>query len=170
MSTIQLTFPDGTVKEFPQGITALEVAKSIGPRLASDALVAKVDGRVVDLSSRIESSSPIQFVTSSSPEGLEVYRHSSAHLLAAAVLELFPDAHPGIGPPTETGFFYDFFREKPFTEDDLKKIEDEMRELVKADLPDRKSTRLNSSHPSISYAVFCLKKKNRAHHARAFIA
>ena len=135
MSTIQLTFPDGTVKEFPQGITALEVAKSIGPRLASDALVAKVDGRVVDLSSPIESSSPIQFVTPPSPEGLEVYRHSSAHLLAAAVLELFPDAHPGIGPPTETGFFYDFFREKPFTEDDLKNIEDEMRELVKADLP-----------------------------------
>ena len=135
MSTIQLTFPDGTVKEFPQGITALEVAKSIGPRLASDALVAKVDGRVVDLSSPIESSSPIQFVTPSSPEGLEVYRHSSAHLLAAAVLELFPDAHPGIGPPTETGFFYDFFREKPFTEDDLKKIEDKMRELVEADLP-----------------------------------
>ncbi|PYV25671.1 MAG: threonine--tRNA ligase [Acidobacteria bacterium] len=135
MSTIQLTFPDGTVKEFPQGITALEVAKSIGPRLASDALVAKVDGRVVDLSSPIESSSPIQFVTPPSPEGLEVYRHSSAHLLAAAVLELFPDAHPGIGPPTETGFFYDFFREKPFTEDDLKKIEDKMRELVKADLP-----------------------------------
>ncbi len=135
MSTIQLTFPDGTVKEFPQGITALEVAKSIGPRLASDALVAKVDGRLVDLSSPIESSSPIQFVTPSSPEGPEVYRHSSAHLLAAAVLELFPDAHPGIGPPTETGFFYDFFREKPFTEDDLKKIEDKMRELVKADLP-----------------------------------
>src|SRR5437773_607659 len=96
MSTIQLTFPDGTVKEFPQGITALEVAKSIGPRLASDALVAKVDGRVVDLSSPIESSSPIQFVTPSSPEGLEVYRHSSAHLLAAAVLELFPDAHQGL--------------------------------------------------------------------------
>ena len=135
MSTIQLTFPDGTVKEFPQGITALEVAKSIGPRLASDALVAKVDGRLVDLSSPIESSSPIQFVTPSSPEGPEVYRHSSAHLLAAAVLELFPDAHPGIGPPTETGFFYDFYREKPFTEDDLKKIEDKMRELVKADLP-----------------------------------
>ena len=135
MSTIQLTFPDGTVKEFPQGITALEIAKSIGPRLASDALVAKVDGRLVDLSSPIESSSPIQFVTPSSPEGPEVYRHSSAHLLAAAVLELFPDAHPGIGPPTETGFFYDFFREKPFTEDDLKKIEDKMRELVKADLP-----------------------------------
>ncbi|HKS97644.1 MAG TPA: threonine--tRNA ligase [Terriglobia bacterium] len=77
----------------------------------------------------------MQFVTPSSPEGLQVYRHSSAHLLAAAVLELFPDAHPGIGPPTDTGFFYDFFREKPFTEDDLKRIEEKMRELVKADLP-----------------------------------
>jgi threonyl-tRNA synthetase len=135
MSTIQLTFPDGAVKEFPQGVTALEVARSLGPRLASEALVAKVDGRVVDLSSRIESSAPIQFVTPPSAEGLEVYRHSSAHLLAAAVLELFPDAHPGIGPPTETGFFYDFYREKPFTEDDLKTIEAKMRELVKADLP-----------------------------------
>src|SRR5207249_10956711 len=117
MSTIQLTFPDGTVKEFPQGITALEVAKSIGPRLASDALVAKVDGRVVDLSSRIESSSPIQFVTSSSPDGLEVYRHSSAHPLAPAVLERFPDPHPCIRPPTHTRFFYVFFLENPFTHD-----------------------------------------------------
>src|SRR5207249_8918183 len=135
MSTIQLTFPDGTVKEFPQGITALEVAKSIGPRLASDALVAKVDGRLVDLSSPIESSSPIQFVTPSSPEGPEVYRHSSAHLLAAAVLELFPDAHPGIGPPTETGFFYDFYRDKPFTQDDLAKLEAKMKELAQADIP-----------------------------------
>src|SRR5438874_845202 len=135
MSTIQLTFPDGTVKEFPQGITALEVAKSIGPRLASDALVAKVDGRYVDLSSPIQSSAPIQFATPSSPEALEIYRHSSAHLLAAAVLELFPDAHPGVGPPTESGFFYDFHRERPFTEDDLQKIEAKMRELAQADLP-----------------------------------
>ncbi len=134
MPPIQLTFPDGTSKEFPQGITALEVAKSIGPRLAGDALVAKLNGRLVDLSSPIESSAPIQFITPTMPEALEVYRHSSAHLLAAAVLELFPDAHPGIGPPTETGFFYDFYREKPFTEDDLKKIEEKMRELVRADL------------------------------------
>src|SRR5205809_4307692 len=135
MPNIQLTFPDGTVKEFPQGTTALEVAQSIGPRLATEALVAKLDGRLLDLAAPLESGGPIQFVTPKSPEGLEVYRHSSAHLLAAAVLELFPDAHPGIGPPTETGFFYDFFREKPFTEDDLKKIEDKMRELVEADLP-----------------------------------
>ena len=115
MPNIQLTFPDGTLKEFPQGITALEVAKTIGPRLATEALVAKIDGRLVDLTTPLESSGPIQFITPKSPESLEVYRHSSAHLLAAAVLELFPDAHPGVGPPTESGFYYDFYRERPFT-------------------------------------------------------
>src|SRR5512143_3334763 len=99
MSTVKVTFPDGKSKEFPQGTTALEVAKSIGPRLANDALVAKVDGNLVDLTYPIEKDAPVQFVTPSSPEGLEVYRHSSAHLLAAAVLEVFPDAHPGVGPP-----------------------------------------------------------------------
>jgi len=135
MSNVQLTFPDGATKEFPQGVTALEVAKSIGPRLASDALVAKVDSRLIDLQSPIEASGPIQFITPSSPEGLEVYRHSTAHLLAAAVTELFPDAHPGIGPATESGFYYDFYREKSFTEEDLAKIEAKMRELQKADLP-----------------------------------
>jgi threonyl-tRNA synthetase len=135
MSTVLITFPDGTSKEFPQGVTALEVAKSLGTRLAAEAVAAKVDGRLVDLSSPIEASGPVLIITPSSPEALEIYRHSAAHLLAAAVAELFPDAHPGIGPPTETGFFYDFYREKPFTEDDLKKIEEKMRELSVADLP-----------------------------------
>jgi threonyl-tRNA synthetase len=135
MQTIQITFPDGATKEFPRGTTALEVAKSIGPRLAAEALAAKVDSRLVDLSAPLESDSPIQFITPSSPEGLEIYRHSTAHLLAAAVTELYPDAHPGIGPATESGFYYDFNREKPFTEDDLKKIEEKMRELARADLP-----------------------------------
>ncbi len=135
MANIELTFPDGTTREYPEGVTAVDVAKSIGPRLAAEALVAKFDSRLVDLSAPLMSSGPIQFVTPGSPEGLEVYRHSSAHLLAAAVTELFPDAHPGIGPPTESGFFYDFYREKPFTEDDLKKIEARMHELVKKDLP-----------------------------------
>jgi len=135
MPNVQLTFPDGTTKEFPQGVTALEVAKAIGPQLAAEALVARVDGRLIDLNSSIEASGPIQFITPASPEGLEVYRHSAAHLLAAAVTELFPDAHPGIGPPTESGFFYDFYREKSFTEEDLAKIEAKMRELQKADLP-----------------------------------
>jgi threonyl-tRNA synthetase len=135
MANIKVTFPDGASKEFPQGITALEVAKSIGPRLAADALAAKVDGRLVDLNYRLESDAPIQFITPNSPEGLEIYRHSSAHLLAAAVLELFPDAHPGVGPPTDNGFYYDFYREKPFTPEDLAKLEAKMQELVKADLP-----------------------------------
>ncbi len=134
MENIRLTFPDGQTREFPEGTTALEVAKSIGARLATEALVARLDGRLVDLSSPIKETAPIQFVTPKMAEGLEVYRHSSAHLLAAAVLELFPDAHPGIGPPTETGFFYDFYREKPFTEGDLKKLEEKMAELVQADL------------------------------------
>ena len=136
MPNVQLTFPDGNVKEYPAGVTAAEVAKSIGPRLAAEALVAKIDGRLIDLTTPIESSGPIQFITpSAGPEALQVYRHSSAHLLAAAVLEIFPDAHPGVGPPTETGFFYDFYREKPFTEEDLHRLEEKMRELVKADLP-----------------------------------
>ncbi len=135
MQNIQVTFPDGATKEFPRGTTALEVAKSIGPRLAADALAAKVDSRLVDLSSPLEADTPITFITPASPEGLEIYRHSTAHLLAAAVTELFPDAHPGIGPPTETGFFYDFNRDQPFTEDDLAKIEEKMRELARANLP-----------------------------------
>jgi threonyl-tRNA synthetase len=138
MPSILITFPDGTSKEFPQGVTALEVAKSLGSRLAAEAVAAKVDGRLVDLSLPIESNGPIQIITPSSPEALEIYRHSAAHLLAAAVIELFPDAHPGIGPATETGFFYDFYREKPFTEDDLKKIEEKMRELAQADLPNER--------------------------------
>lgn len=138
MPSILITFPDGTSKELPQGVTALEVARSLGPRLAAEAVAAKVDGRLVDLSFPIESSGPVQIITPSSPEALEIYRHSAAHLLAAAVTELFPDAHPGIGPPTETGFFYDFYREKPFTEDDLKKIEGKMRELAQADLPNER--------------------------------
>lgn len=135
MDSVQLTFPDGKSREFPRGTTALEVAKAIGPRLASEAVVAKVDGKLVDLASPISEPASIQFITSSMPEALEVYRHSSAHLLAAAVLDLFPDAHPGVGPPTETGFYYDFYRETPFTEDDLGKLERRMSEIVKADLP-----------------------------------
>jgi threonyl-tRNA synthetase len=135
MPNVQITFPDGTSKEFPQGVTALEVAKSLGPRLAAEAVAAKVDGRLVELSFPIESSGPVQIIAPPSPEALEIYRHSAAHLLAAAVTELFPDAHPGIGPPTESGFYYDFYREKSFTEEDLAKIEAKMRELQKADLP-----------------------------------
>ena len=134
MGNVQVTLPDGTHKEFPQGTTAREVAQSIGAGLAKVALAAKVDGSLVDLSTPLEADASFQVITPKSPEGLTIYRHSSAHLLAAAVLELFPDAHPGIGPPTDTGFFYDFYREKPFTEADLASIEAKMQELADADL------------------------------------
>ncbi len=138
MADLHITFPDGSVREYPQGTTALEVAKSIGPRLAAEALVAKQGERLIDLSTKLESDGPIQFITPPSAEGLEVFRHSTAHLLAAAVTDLFPDAHPGIGPPTETGFYYDFYREKPFTEDDLRKIEAKMQEIVQANVPNER--------------------------------
>jgi threonyl-tRNA synthetase len=135
MGNVKVTLPDGTEKEIPQGTTAREVAQSIGAGLAKVALAAKVDGTLVDLSAPLEADGAFQVITPNSPEGLMIYRHSSAHLLAAAVLELFPDAHPGIGPPTETGFFYDFYREKAFTEADLAQIEARMKELAEADIP-----------------------------------
>jgi threonyl-tRNA synthetase len=116
----------------------MEVAKSIGSRLAAEALAAKQGDQLIDLSTKLESDNPIQFITPSSAEALEIFRHSSAHLLAAAVTELFPDAHPGIGPATENGFYYDFYREKPFTEDDLGKIEAKMHELAQANLPNER--------------------------------
>jgi threonyl-tRNA synthetase len=135
---IHITFPDGASREFPQGVTALEVAKSIGSRLAAEALAAKQNDQLFDLSTKLERDGSIQFITPSSAEALEIFRHSSAHLLAAAVTELFPDAHPGIGPATENGFYYDFYREKPFTEDDLGKIEAKMHELAQANLPNER--------------------------------
>jgi len=138
MANIQISFPDGSIREFPQGTTALEVAQSIGPRLAADALAAKVGEELFDLATKLEAGGPIQFITPASLDALEIFRHSSAHLLAAAVTELFPDAHPGVGPATETGFYYDFYRETPFTEDDLKKIEAKMQELARANFPNER--------------------------------
>ena len=132
---IKISLPDGSTREFPKPVTPLEIAQSIGPGLARDALAARVDGELRDLASPIEKDSPVQIITPKSPEGLEIYRHSSTHLMAAAVKELFPDARPGVGPATETGFFYDFRREKAFTEADLEKIEQKMKELVAADIP-----------------------------------
>jgi threonyl-tRNA synthetase len=143
--SIHVKFPDGSTKEVAKGTTALEVAKSISPRLADAALAAKVtplapaaesaNGNLVDLTRPIEQDSELRILTERDPEALEVYRHSSAHLMAAAVLELFPETKLGHGPATENGFFYDFYREKPFTPEDLEKIEKKMQELVALDLP-----------------------------------
>src|SRR6266849_1199427 len=131
--TINIKLPDGSEKSLPKGATALDVASAISPRLASAALAAKVDGTVVDLNRPIEQDAEVRILTEKDPESLEVFRHSSAHVLATAVLELFPETKLGHGPPTESGFFYDFYRPTPFTPEDLIKLEARMQEIVKRD-------------------------------------
>ncbi|HXA68501.1 MAG TPA: threonine--tRNA ligase [Bryobacteraceae bacterium] len=137
-----ITLPDGSQKSVPSGTGPMDIAKSIGPRLADDAVVARVNGQLYDLTRPFESDAQLEILTSKNPEALQVYRHSTAHLLAAAVLELFPETKLGIGPPTDTGFYYDFERETPFTPEDLEKIEARMLELQQKNLPyERKLTR-----------------------------
>src|SRR6201998_4030659 len=133
--SIHVKFPDGSDKEFPKGTTALDIAKSISPRLADAALAAKTNGNLIDLTKPLESDTDLRLITEKDPEALEVYRHSAAHLLAAAVLELFPETKLGHGPATESGFFYDFYRSTPFTPEDLPKIENKMQELVQQNIP-----------------------------------
>ena len=135
MSSINVTLPDGSSQPVPSGATPLDVARKISPRLADAAIVARVNGELYDLTRPLETDATVEILTSKNPEALEVYRHSNAHLLAAAVLELFPETKLGIGPPTETGFFYDFQRETPFTPDDLEAIEARMWELQKKGHP-----------------------------------
>ncbi len=133
MESIRVTLPDGSEQMVAKGATPLSIAESIGPRLAKSALVAKLNGQLVDLTAPIEEDTGLRILTDRDSEALDVYRHSSAHLLAAAVLELYPETKLGIGPPTDQGFFYDFQRDTPFTPDDLEKIEARMREIVKRD-------------------------------------
>lgn len=135
MSNIQVTLPDGSVQNVAAGSTPLDVAKSISPRLADDAIVARVDGNLWDLSRAFEGDAKLEILTTKNPDALEVYRHSTAHLLAAAVLELYPETKLGIGPPIETGFYYDFQRPTAFTPEDLEKIEAKMWEIQARDLP-----------------------------------
>src|SRR6266478_526800 len=133
--SITVTLPDGSTKTVPQGSRPMDIAKSIGPRLADDAVVARVNGQLYDLTRPMEGDAKLEILTTKHPEALEVYRHSTAHLLAAAVLELYPETKLGIGPPTDIGFFYDFERETPFTPDDLEKIEKKMAEIQARNLP-----------------------------------
>ncbi len=161
---IHVKLPDGSVKDVPRGTSALDIAKGISPRLADAALAAQVkplspngggnghkppgdaaaapavepaknNAQLIDLTRPLEQDVELRLLTDRDPEALEVYRHSSAHLMAAAVLELFPETKLGHGPATESGFFYDFYREKPFTPEDVEAIEKKMQELVKQDLP-----------------------------------
>ncbi len=132
---LQITLPDGSQREFPGPVTVAEVAASIGAGLAKAALGGKVDGQLVDTSHRIEQNAKLAIVTAKDAEGLEMIRHSTAHLLAYAVKELFPEAQVTIGPVIDNGFYYDFSYSRPFTPEDLVAIEKRMAELAAKDEP-----------------------------------
>ena len=134
MSEISITLPDGSSQSVAAGTRPIDIAKAISPRLADAAIVARVNGELYDLTRPLASDASVQILTTKDPEALQVYRHSTAHLLAAAVLELWPETKLGIGPPTESGFYYDFDRPTPFTPEDLEKIEARMRDLQKKDM------------------------------------
>jgi len=129
-----IRLPDGSIKNFDQPVTVAELAQSIGAGLARAALAGKVNGKLVDTSYRIESDAEAAIVTDKNPEGLEIIRHSTAHLLAHAVKELFPEAQVTIGPVIEDGFYYDFSYKRPFTPEDLAAIEKRMAEIAKRDI------------------------------------
>src|SRR5471032_1690175 len=130
-----IKLPDGFVRQFPQPVTVAEVAAAIGPGLAEAALAGRVNGKLVDTSFRIEADADLAIVTDRDKDGLDVIRHSTAHLLAYAVKALFPDAQVTIGPVIENGFYYDFAYKRPFTPEDLVAIEKKMSELAKKDYP-----------------------------------
>src|SRR5438067_4846270 len=134
MSHINVTLPDGSSRELAAGAPVRAVAEAISPGLARAALAGIVDGKLVDLTAPLEQSASVKIVTDRSPEALALYRHSTAHLLAAAVTNLFPGAQCGIGPATDEGFFYDFIVPRPFKPEDLEAIEAKMRELSAQDL------------------------------------
>src|SRR5688572_3784554 len=127
---IELVLPDGTVKRVPAGTTTLDVAKGIGAGLAKAAVAGTLDGEVYDLGRPLPRGGKFRVLTSKDPEALHVLRHSGAHLLAMAVLDLFPGTDLGFGPATEDGFYYDFKTPVPLTEEDLPRIEARMRELA----------------------------------------
>ncbi len=132
---IRVTLPDGSEKRVPAGSTGADLAKAIGPGLAKAALAVRVNGTVWDLTRPLPDGAKVTILTDKDPQALEVLRHSSAHVLATAVRQLFPQAKIGFGPPIEDGFYYDFDVERPFAPEDLEAIEKKMEEVVKADYP-----------------------------------
>jgi threonyl-tRNA synthetase len=138
VANVNITVPDGKVLTFARGVTGSEIASSIGPGLAKAALILEVDGKRWDLFRPIEHDAKIRIITKKDAEALELIRHDAAHVLAMAVQELFPGTQVTIGPAIEDGFYYDFARDTPFTPEDLPKIEEKMREIIKRDLPTRR--------------------------------
>jgi threonyl-tRNA synthetase len=134
-AVITLRLPDGSSKSFPGPVTVAEIASSIGAGLARAALAGKVNGKLVDTSYRVESDAEVTIITPKSPEGVDILRHSTSHLMAQAVQELFPGAQVTIGPVIENGFYYDFSYKRPFTPEDLIAIEKKMADIARQDLP-----------------------------------
>src|SRR5207244_11010715 len=134
MSEIAITRPYGSSRRVPAGSTPADVAAAISPRLAKAAIAAVVDGRQVDLTFPLTKDARVEVLTDRGPDALHVYRHSAAHLLAAAVTNLYPGTQCGVGPATDEGFFYDFVVERPFVPEDLEIIEKKMREVSAEDL------------------------------------
>jgi threonyl-tRNA synthetase len=130
-----ITLPDGSRREFPQPVSVAEIAANIGAGLARAALAGRVNGKLVDTSYRVEQDAQVAIVTDRDPDGVGIIRHSTAHLLAQAVKELFPEAQVTIGPVIENGFYYDFAFKRGFTEEDLARIEERMREIARRDYP-----------------------------------
>jgi threonyl-tRNA synthetase len=135
MTMLHLTFPDGAVREFPVGITGFDIAKGISPSLAKRTVAMALDGVLTDLNDPIEKNAKIEFVNREDPRALELIRHDAAHVLAEAVQNLWPGTQVTIGPVIENGFYYDFFRNEPFTPDDFAAIEAEMRKIIARDKP-----------------------------------
>src|SRR2546423_8004481 len=132
---VALTFPDGARREYPNGISGLDIAKGISPSLAKRTVAMALDGALADLSDRIERDAKIEFLTRDDPRALELIRHDCAHVLAEAVQALWPGTQVTIGPGIENGFYYDFFRNEPFTPEDFAPIEATMREIIARGTP-----------------------------------
>src|SRR5437764_1102259 len=135
---MNVQLPDGSMREVPENATVADVAASIGKRLAKDAIAGKVNGKVVDVYTTVPDGAKIEIVTPKSAEGIDTIRHSTAHLMAMAVQELFPGTQVTIGPVIENGFFYDFGTDRPFSDEDLRRIEEKMTEIANRDLPIRR--------------------------------
>src|SRR3974390_949018 len=132
---VAVTFPDGARRDYPPNITGLDVAKGISPSLAKRTVAMALDGKLADLADPIEHDGKIEFVGRDDPRALELIRHDAAHVLAEAVQTLWPGTQVTIGPVIENGFYYDFFRNQPFTPEDLPAIERKMREIIARDKP-----------------------------------
>src|SRR3569833_107612 len=133
--SVALTFPDGARREYPKDITGLNIAKGISPSLAKRTVAMALDGKVVDLAEKIGGDAKIEFLNREDPRARELIRHDAAHVMAEAVQSLWPGTQVTIGPVIDNGFYYDFFRNEPFTPDDFAAIEKKMREIIAKDAP-----------------------------------